>query len=122
MTRKVQNRTASPRGGGARSRRSATPLTGQDMPKRRLSAADRRHEILTKSIEYLPASDLTVARGNWRAISAPRSLCSNRYFPNKDALIQEIYKVVYLDQWKPAWDNAADRPQPSAAPAAPDLL
>lgn len=105
MTRTVQNRTASPRGGDARSRRSTTPLTGQDMPKRRLSAADRRHEILTKSIEYFASVGFDGGtRELARHLGTTQPLLY-RYFPNKDALIQEIYKVVYLDQWKPAWDT-----------------
>ena len=27
-----------------------------------------------------------------------------RYFPSKNALIEEVYRTVFLDTWKPAWD------------------
>lgn len=81
--------------------------------KRRLSAADRRREILAKSIEYFAQVGFDGGtRELARHLGTTQPLLY-RYFPNKDALIQEIYKVVYLDQWKPHWDTLlTDRARP----------
>ncbi|MEP9353509.1 TetR/AcrR family transcriptional regulator [Xanthobacter sp. KR7-65] len=82
-------------------------------PKRRLSAEDRRQEILTKSIEYFAKVGFDGGtRDLARHLGTTQPLLY-RYFPNKDALIQEIYKVVFFDQWKPQWDELlADRSRP----------
>jgi AcrR family transcriptional regulator len=65
---------------------------------------DRRREILAKSIEYFARVGFDGGtRELARHLGTTQPLLY-RYFPNKDALIQEIYKVVYLDQWKPSWD------------------
>jgi len=88
----------------------ADGVTGQPAPddepapKRRLTAVDRRREILAKSIEYFARVGFDGGtRELARHLGTTQPLLY-RYFPNKDALIQEIYKVVYLDQWKPSWD------------------
>lgn len=105
MTRTVQNRAAAPRSVGDRARRPASAAAGPDAPKRRLSAADRRREILAKSIEYFATVGFDGGtRELARHLGTTQPLLY-RYFPNKDALIQEIYKVVYLDQWNPRWDS-----------------
>lgn len=111
MTRTAQNRVSGR--GGPRSRaHSSSPPTAES-PKRRLSAADRRREILAKSIEYFATVGFDGGtRELARHLGTTQPLLY-RYFPNKDALIQEIYKVVYLDQWNPRWDTLlTDRTQP----------
>ena len=82
-----------------------TPVDGGRTPgKRRLPAQDRRREILAKSIAYFARVGFDGGtRELAREIGTTQPLLY-RYFPTKDALIQEIYKVVYLDQWRPAWD------------------
>ncbi len=74
-------------------------------PKRRLAAVDRRREILAKSIEYFARVGFDGGtRDLARHLGTTQPLLY-RYFPNKEALIQEIYKAVYLDQWRPGWDT-----------------
>ncbi|MDE1569418.1 TetR/AcrR family transcriptional regulator [Aquabacter sp. P-9] len=79
----------------------------------RLSAQDRRRDILEKSIAYFAQVGFDGGtRELARHLGTTQPLLY-RYFPNKDALIQEIYKVVYLDQWRPAWDALLeDRTRP----------
>lgn len=81
--------------------------------KRRLPADDRRRDILEKSIAYFAQVGFDGGtRELARHLGTTQPLLY-RYFPNKDALIQEIYKVVYLDQWRPAWDALLeDRTRP----------
>lgn len=82
-------------------------------PKRRLAAEDRRRDILEKSIAYFAQAGFDGGtRELARHLGTTQPLLY-RYFPNKEALIQEIYKVVYLDQWNPLWDDLiADRTRP----------
>ncbi|QRG05370.1 TetR/AcrR family transcriptional regulator [Xanthobacter dioxanivorans] len=112
MERAAGRRKAKPeqRGQEARGERDAPA------PKRRLSAEDRRQEILTKSIEYFSKVGFGGGtRDLARHLGTTQPLLY-RYFPNKDALIQEIYKVVFLDQWKPSWDALlTDRSRPLRA-------
>lgn len=81
--------------------------------KHRLSAEERRRDILEKSIAYFAQVGFDGGtRELARHLGTTQPLLY-RYFPNKDALIQEIYKVVYLDQWRPAWDALLeDRSRP----------
>lgn len=113
--------------GGSKSGAKAKPkgrpprAKGEDaavavQPKRRLPAVDRRREILAKAIEYF--AQVGFAGGTRelaRHVGTTQPLLY-RYFPNKEALIQEVYKVVYLDQWKAAWDALlTDRSRPLRA-------
>ncbi|TCT05983.1 TetR/AcrR family transcriptional regulator [Aquabacter spiritensis] len=91
-----------PRTAAAKPAQSPPPAPA---PKRRLSASDRRREIVAKSIEYFAKVGFEGGtRELARHLGTTQPLLY-RYFPNKDALIQEIYKVVYLDQWKASWDH-----------------
>lgn len=82
-------------------------------PKRRLAAQDRRQEILTKSIEYFAKVGFDGGTRDLACHLGTTQPLLYRYFPNKDALIQEIYKVVFLDPWKPEWDALlTDRSRP----------
>lgn len=107
MARTMKRRTAAPEGSGSQTDSNAgTPdaPTPKPPPARRLSAIDRRREILSKSIEYFAAVGF---EGGTRELARHLGITQPllyRYFPTKEALIQEIYKVVYLDQWRPAWD------------------
>jgi len=50
-----------------------------------------------------------------RRIGVTQSLLF-RYFPTKDALIERVYRDVYLDRWKPYWEIVLkDRSIPLAA-------
>lgn len=112
LTRTAQNRS-SIRGSSPRTRATPPAQVTAEPPKRRLSAADRRREILAKSIEYFATVGFDGGtRELARHLGTTQPLLY-RYFPNKDALIQEIYKVVYLDQWNPQWDTLfSDRARP----------
>ena len=81
--------------------------------RKRLSASDRRQDILTKAIDYFARVGFD---GGTRELARELGVAQPllyRHFPNKDALIQEIYNVVYLDQWQPSWDGIlTDRTRP----------
>lgn len=78
--------------------------------------AERRAEIVRKAASFFAevgfdatTRDLAV----WLGTTQPLMY---RYFPSKNALIEEVYKTVFLDSWDPAWDAMlADRTQPLAA-------
>ncbi len=72
---------------------------------RRLSPADRRDDIITKATAFFAehgfdgsTRDLAVKLG----VTQPLLY---RYFPSKDDLIREVYQRVYVDRWRPEWDE-----------------
>jgi len=64
----------------------------------------RRAEIVRKAAAFFAqfgfdatTRDLAI----WLGTTQPLMY---RYFPSKDALIEEVYRTVFLDTWKPEWD------------------
>jgi AcrR family transcriptional regulator len=82
-------------------------------PRRRLAASDRREQIVQEAIRYF--SEVGFGGGTRQlaqriGVSQPLLY---RYFPNKDALIREIYQRVFLDPWRPEWEDwLTDRGKP----------
>ncbi len=92
--------------------RNKTPAT----QRRRLSPDERRREIVEKAVEIFAENGLDSSTHELaRALGVTQPLLY-RYFPNKESLIREVYKRVYLDRWQGAWDQLlCDRSQPLRA-------
>jgi len=81
--------------------------------KKRLSSAERRQEFITKAVEFFSEEGFeSSTRELARRLGVTQPLLY-RYFPSKDDLIKEVYRSVYLERWKPEWDDLlCDRSQP----------
>ncbi len=112
LTRTAQNR--SPTRAAAAHAGNAFGHVPAEPPKRRLSAADRRREILPNPSNISPPSDLD---GGTRELA--RHLGTTQPLLTATSQTRRadpgIYKVVYLDQWNPGWD-ALFTDRKSAAP------
>jgi AcrR family transcriptional regulator len=76
----------------------------QPPKRRRLDPGDREREIVNGAIVYFAE----VGFGGGRRDLAQRLGISHqnlfRYFPTKEALIERVYREVYLSRWQPEWD------------------
>ncbi|HZH52139.1 MAG TPA: TetR/AcrR family transcriptional regulator [Microvirga sp.] len=74
-------------------------------PRRRLSPADRRRQILEGAIAYFSEVGFD---GGTRTLAEKLGVTQPliyRYFPSKDDLIREVYNEVYLGRWQTEWDE-----------------
>ena len=81
--------------------------------KKRLSSGERRQEFITKAVEFFSEEGFeSSTRELARRLGVTQPLLY-RYFPSKDDLIREVYQTVYLNRWKPEWDELLrDRSRP----------
>ena len=78
---------------------------GNAPPKKRLQPEARRAEILTKAIAFFAAEGFG---GGTRELASQLGVTQPllyRYFPSKDALIEAVYRAIYLDRWRPEWER-----------------
>ena len=74
-------------------------------PRRKRQTPDaRREEFIHKATEFFAEEGFG---GGTRELAARLGVTQPllyRYFPNKEELIQVVYRRVYLDRWRPEWD------------------
>lgn len=73
--------------------------------RKRLSAADRRSEFVTKATELFAEEGFG---GGTRALARKLGVTQPllyRYFPSKDDLIREVYRKVYLEPLEIGWEK-----------------
>ena len=93
---------------------TADSLPGATRPKqKRRSPEARREEFIRKAAEFFAEEGFG---GGTRELASKLGVTQPllyRYFPSKDELIQAVYRSVYLDRWKPEWDELlGDRSKP----------
>ncbi len=77
-------------------------------PRRRLTAQEREQQILDSAIAFFSKRGLDgQTRDLAREIGITHPLLYH-YFPTKKALIERVYKEVYLGRWKPQWEQWLD--------------
>jgi AcrR family transcriptional regulator len=98
-----------------RVKRSAAVLVADVLrPKqKRLSPEDRRADFLRKAAAFFAEEGFD---GGTRELAKKLGVTQPllyRYFPSKEELIKEVYRTVYLERWKPEWDDLlGDRSRP----------
>ncbi len=89
----------------------AAPATPQDKPvklRQRFSTAEREQQILQGAIKFFSARGLEgQTRDLAKEIGITHPLLYH-YFPTKQALIERVYKEVYLGRWKREWEEWLD--------------
>ena len=79
---------------------------GKSTKRRRKSAEQRVSDIIEAAAEHFAEVGFG---GGTREIAKRLGVTQPllyRYFPDKDSLIEAVYRKVYLESWDPNWDGA----------------
>jgi len=74
-------------------------------PKKRLSASQREEHITQEAIKFF--SEVGFG-GDTRELAKRLGVTQSllyKYFPNKEALINRVFEVVYMGRWSPFWES-----------------
>ena len=77
-------------------------------PRTRLSADERERLIARGAVSFFCEVGFG---GQTRALAKRLGITQPllyRYFPNKEALIDRVYREVYLNRWDPRWEELLD--------------
>jgi len=81
--------------------------------RRRLPPAERREKILSEAISVFAENGFESSTRELAQQLGITQPLLYRYFPNKESLIREVYRAVYLDRWNVEWDQLlCDRSRP----------
>lgn len=78
-------------------------LTHSDKTRRRLPRSQRERLILDEAVRFFAEVGF---EGQTRALAQRLGVTQPllyRYFPDKDALIERVYREVFVEGWDPAW-------------------
>src|SRR5216683_5328431 len=81
-----------------------------ERPRRRLEPEDREREIIDGAIAFFAEVGFD---GGLRDLAKRLGITHQnvfRYFPTKEALIERVYKEVYLNRWQPEWEAVLHDP------------
>jgi AcrR family transcriptional regulator len=98
----------------SRAHGAQSPVRSPGRPlRRRLPRAERERHIVEEAVRFFAE----VGFGGDTRELAKRAHVTHallfRYFPSKEALIERVYREVYLGRWNPAWEQVIlDRSQP----------
>ncbi len=99
-----------------RRRQKADPPDPDRPRQKRLSAGERRGDIIRKAAEFFAEEGF---EGGTRELARKLGITQPllyRYFPSKEDLIKEVYRSVFLDRWNVEWDRLlGDRTRPIRA-------
>jgi len=80
------------------------PDGGSTLKRRRKSSEQRSHDIIEAAADLFAEVGFD---GGTREIAKRLGVTQPllyRYFPDKDSLIEAVYRTVYLESWDKAWD------------------
>src|SRR6202048_1069168 len=72
--------------------------------RRRLDPADREREIVDGAVAFFAEVRFDVGLRDLAKRLGITHQNLFRYFPTKEALIERVYKEVYLSRWQPEWE------------------
>ena len=88
-------------------------IGGKRKARERLAPVEREQQILSGAIKYFAEFGF---EGKIRNLAKQLGVSQGliyRYFPSKDALVDRVYQVVFLNRWNEEWDkNLRDRKRP----------
>src|SRR5713101_223318 len=80
---------------------------------RRLEPEDREREIVDGAVAFFAEVGFDAGLRDLAKRLGITHQNLFRYFPTKEALVERVYKEVYLDGWQPEWETALhDSSQP----------
>jgi AcrR family transcriptional regulator len=74
-------------------------------PKKRLSGPQREEHITQEAIKFFAEVGFG---GDTRELAKRLGVTQSllyKYFPNKEALINRVFEVVYMGRWSPFWES-----------------
>ncbi|MDB2407874.1 TetR/AcrR family transcriptional regulator [Jannaschia sp.] len=83
----------------------ANPILTPTAPRQRKSSEDRTREIVEAAAAHFAEVGFD---GSTREIAKRVGVTQPllyRYFPDKDSLVEAVYRSVYLESWDEAWDE-----------------
>lgn len=84
-------------------------------PRKRLKKGERRQKIIDDAIVFFAEQGFDASTRQFADYAGIAQPLLYNYFPSKDALVEAVYEQVYVDQWRPEWDQIlADRTRPIA--------
>jgi AcrR family transcriptional regulator len=104
MTRVAQNKTQRSRKADKATREAVT------RKRRRLDPEDREREIINGAVSFFAEVGFD---GGLRDLAGRIGITHQnlfRYFPTKEALIERVYKEVYLNRWQREWEMLLKNP------------
>jgi AcrR family transcriptional regulator len=89
------------------------PASGPEPDRTRMNSQDRRRQILEKAADYFSEYGLTAQTRGLAAACGISQRLLYRYFPTKDALLDEVYRTAIAGPFKAVWfSELADRDFP----------
>jgi AcrR family transcriptional regulator len=101
MAERIRKSAKQTRGQRANAPKKASP----PKRRRRLEPEDREREIVDGAVAFFAEVGFD---GGLRDLAKRLGITHQnlfRYFPTKEALIERVYKEVYLGQWQPEWET-----------------
>jgi AcrR family transcriptional regulator len=81
--------------------------------RKRLSPEARRAEIVRAAVELFSETGFDGSTREVARRAGVKQPLLYRYFPDKQSLIEAVYRRVFLETWNPAWDSMLqDRSRP----------
>ncbi|HEX3551542.1 MAG TPA: TetR/AcrR family transcriptional regulator [Candidatus Elarobacter sp.] len=83
-------------------------MAAKRAPRQRLSADERERHIARGAVAFFCEVGFG---GQTRELAKRLGITQPllyRYFPNKEALIDRVYREVYLNRWDPRWEELLD--------------
>ena len=87
------------------------PMTKSRRPKadadkaRRLRPEDRHRDIIDKAADFFAERGFDGTTRELAAYIGVKQPLLYRYFPTKETLVREVYQTIFIDVWRPAWDE-----------------
>jgi AcrR family transcriptional regulator len=79
-------------------------LVSDPPPVNARAASNRRREIVEKAAEFFATVGFEGGTRDFAKYLGTTQPLLYRYFPTKEALIQEVYQMVYVELWDDKWD------------------
>ena len=86
----------------------------QTKPQRkRLKKGERRQKIIDDAVTFFAEQGFDASTRQFAEYAGITQPLLYNYFPSKEGLIRAVYEQVYVDQWRPEWEQIlADRSRP----------
>lgn len=72
---------------------------------RRLRPEERHRDIVDKAADFFAEHGFDGATRELATHIGVTQPLLYRYFPTKESLVREVYQTIFIDVWRPAWDE-----------------